>query len=101
MVDDAIKAGKFNADKKDHFISLGKTMGADALKLTLDSMASATKPMQLLGGTGNTPGGTVPKGQWNKLREVPEAELKLMRENDPDRYRALYKAEYGIDCPKF
>lgn len=101
LVDDAIKAGKFNADKREHFIGLGKTMGADSLKLTLDSMAAATKPMQLLGGAGNMPGGAVPKGQWNKLREVPESELKLMRKNDPDKYRALYKAEYGIDCPKF
>ena len=56
--------------------------------------------MQLLGGVGDTPGGMVPKGQWSKLGEVPEAELKLIRENDPDRYRALYKAEYGVDCPK-
>lgn len=101
MVDDAIKAGKFNADKKEHFIKLGETIGADALKLTLDSMVAATKPMQLLkpgGGAGG--GGNVP-GQWSKLSEVPEAQLKLMRENDPDKYRMLYKAEYGIDCPKF
>lgn len=99
MVDDAIKLGKFNADKKEHFISLGKTMGADALKLTLDSMAAVTKPMQLL----NIPGasGGVATGQWSKLSEVPEAQLKLMRENDPDKYRALYKAEYGIECPKY
>ena len=30
MVDEAIKAGKFNADKREHFIGLGKTMGADS-----------------------------------------------------------------------
>lgn len=96
MVDDAIKAGKFNANKKDHFINLGKTVGAESLKLTLDSMAVVTKPMQLL----NT-GGGMATGQWNKLSEVPEAQLKLMRENEPDKYRALYKAEYGIECPKF
>lgn len=96
MVDDAIKAGKFNADKRDHFISLGKAVGAESLKLTLDSMAVATKPMQLIntGGTGDTP-----SGKWSKLSEVPAEQLKLMRENEPDRYRALYKAEYGIECP--
>lgn len=100
MVEDAVKAGKFNADKKEHFINLGKTMGADALKLTLDSMVAATKPIQLLGGAGGmVPGGV--SGLWKKLGEVPEEQLKLMRENDPDRYRTLYKAEYGIECPKF
>lgn len=96
MVDDAIKAGKFNDDKRDHFINLGKTVGVESLKLTLDSMAAAVKPMQLI----NTGGaGAVPAGKWSKLSEVPADQLKLMRENDPDRYRALYKAEYGIECP--
>ena len=101
MVDDAVKAGKFNADKKDHFINLGKTIGAESLKLTLDSMAAVTKPMQLINPSGGATGGGMATGQWNKLSEVPEGQLKLMRENEPDKYRALYKAEYGIECPKF
>ena len=96
MVDDAIKAGKFNADKREHFVNLGKTVGTESLKLTLDSMAAVTKPMQLIN-TGE--GGAASSGKWAKLSEVPADQLKLMRENDPDRYRALYKAEYGIECP--
>lgn len=97
MVDDAVAAGKFTADKKEHFINLGKVAGAESLKLTLDSMAVAIKPMQLL-----DPGrpGEIPSGKWTKLSEVPAEQLKLIRANDPDRYRALYKAEYGIECPK-
>ena len=98
MVDDAVTAGKFTADKKEHFINLGKAVGAESLKLTLDSMATAAKPMQLLN-QGSAPG-NAPSGKWTKLSEVPAEQLKLMRANDPDRYRALYKAEYGIDCPK-
>lgn len=97
MVDDAVTAGKFTADKREHFINLGKAVGAESLKLTLDSMAAATKPMQLINPVGS-PGGT-PSGGWTKLSEVPAEQLKLMRANDPDRYRALYKAEYGIECP--
>lgn len=97
MVDDAVTAGKFTADKREHFINLGKAVGAESLKLTLDSMATATKPMQLINPGGN-PGG-VPSGGWTKLSEVPAEQLKLMRANDPERYRALYKAEYGIECP--
>lgn len=97
MVDDAVAAGKFTADKKEHFINLGKVAGTESLKLTLDSMAVAIKPMQLL-----DPGrpGEIPSGKWTKLSEVPAEQLKLIRANDPDRYRALYKAEYGIECPK-
>ena len=97
MVDDAVTAGKFTADKREHFINLGKAVGAESLKLTLDSMATATKPMQLINPGGN-PGG-VPSSGWTKLSEVPAEQLKLMRANDPERYRALYKAEYGIECP--
>lgn len=100
LVDDAIKSGKFNADKKDHFIALGKTMGAESLKLTLDSMATVTKPMQLLNPGSGAAGGSTTTGQWGKLSEVPAEQLKLMRDNDPEKYRTLYKAEYGIDCPK-
>lgn len=39
-------------------------------------------------------------GDWKKLSEVPAEELKLMRKNDPQQYRKLYKAEYGVDCPE-
>lgn len=104
MVDDAIKAGKFNADKREHFIALGKTMGTDGLKTTLDAMATAVKPMDIVGGGTGAANmqlgkGVVP-GQWKKLSEVPEAQLKLMRETNPEMYKQLFQAEYGIDCPE-
>ena len=94
MVDEAVKAGKFTADKKDHFVELGKKVGAESLKLTLDAMSVSMKPSTIL----NKPsaGGT-PK-QYQKLSDVPEAELKLMREEDKEQYKKLYKAEYGFEC---
>lgn len=102
MVDDAVKAGKFNADKRDHFIKLGKTLGTEELKLTLDAMATVTKPMDIVGGGAASmqlSKGIVP-GQWKKLGEVPEAQLKLMRETNPEMYKQLFEAEYGIECPE-
>ena len=94
MVDEAIKAGKFTAEKKNHFVELGKKVGAESLKLTLDAMSVSMKPSTIL----NKPsaGGT-PK-QYQKLSDVPEAELKLMREEDKEQYKRLYKAEYGFEC---
>lgn len=94
MVDEAIKAGKFTADKKNHFVELGKKVGAESLKMTLDAMSVSMKPSTIL----NKPsaGGT-PK-QYQKLSDVPEAELKLMREEDKEQYKRLYKAEYGFEC---
>jgi hypothetical protein len=94
MVDEAIKAGKFTADKKNHFVELGKKVGAESLKLTLDAMSVSMKPSTIL----NKPSaGGAPK-QYQKLSEVPEAELKLMREEDKEQYKRLYKAEYGFEC---
>lgn len=93
MVDEAIKAGKFTADKKDHFVELGKKVGAESLKLTLDSMSVSMKPSMLLG----KQAGEAPK-EYKTWSEVPEAELKLMREENKELYRKLYKAEFGCDC---
>lgn len=38
LVDSAIGEGKISADRKDHFISLGKSVGAESLKLTFEAM---------------------------------------------------------------
>lgn len=93
MVDEAIKAGKFTADKKAHFVELGKKVGAESLKLTLDAMSCSMKPSMLLG----KQTGAAPK-EYKSWGEVPEAELKLMREENKELYRKLYKAEFGCDC---
>lgn len=95
LVDEAIAAGKIEAGRKAHFISLGKQVGMESLKLTFDSMHGSMKPSTIL----NRPAGTAASGDWKKLSEVPAEELKLMRSNDPQQYARLYKAEYGIECP--
>lgn len=93
MVDEAVKAGKLTADKKGHFIDLGKKVGSESLKLVLDSMNGSMKPSMLLG----KQAGAAPK-EYKSWDEVPEAELKLMREENKELYRKLYKAEFGCDC---
>lgn len=47
-VDAAVAAKKIPADKKDHFIGLGKTVGLETLKTTLDVMSPAVKISQTL-----------------------------------------------------
>lgn len=95
LVEDAVKTGKIDASRKDHFITLGKSVGTESLRLTFDAMRGSVKPTQVL----NRPAGQA-SGSWTKLSEVPTDELRLMRKEDPQQYRRLYKAEYGIDCPK-
>jgi len=91
-VDAAITLKKVTADKKDHFITLGKTSGLEVLKTTLELMSPAKKPTDVI--NLNSKGEVV---EFKKLSEVPEAELLLMRENDKDSYCKLYKAEYGTE----
>lgn len=99
MVNDACAAGKFTADKKNHFIELGKKVGAESLKLTLDSMAVVVKPTDIINkGAGMQLAGAQ---EWNKLSEVPSDKLMELRDTDKATYMKLYKAEYGVECPKY
>ena len=95
-VDTAIKENRLTADKKEHFINLGKTVGIESLKATLDAMSPAAR----LSKTINPTNDTHPANQktYAKLSEVPEAELRKMRSENPDEYRRLYKAEYNCEC---
>lgn len=95
MVDEAIAQGKLKAEQKEHFMSLGKTMGNDFLKDTLGALASPTKPMTLLGGNGNLDAPAA--GTYKKLSEVPDSKIDELRLNNKQEYMRLYKAEYGVD----
>ena len=99
MVNDACTAGKFTADKKSHFIELGKKVGAESLRLTLDSMATVVKPTDIIHGeTGMRLAGMQ---EWKKLSDVPADKLMELRDADKATYMKLYKAEYGVECSKY
>lgn len=98
MVDAAVREKRITADKKDHFINLGKTAGADSLRTTLEMMQPTQKPTDVLhlhdGKTGAD--GEKPK-TYAKLSEVPADEIPEMKEKNPHEYARLYKAEYGME----
>ena len=96
-VETAIKENRVTADKKEHFINLGKSVGIDTLKATLEAMSPAVKLSHTINpGSGPTP----PSGEksYSKLSEVPEDELRKMRSENQTEYRRLFKAEYGYEC---
>lgn len=95
-VETAIKENRLTPDKKAHFVNLGKAIGIDSLKATLDAMSPSVK----LSAAINTSSGTSANSQttYARLSEVAEAELRKMRDENPSEYRRLYKAEYGFDC---
>ena len=95
LVDKAITEKKITVENKEHFLNLGKTIGAEELEKTLAAMSPNVR---LSGIINNQGGGSAQQGSYTKLSEVPEAELMTMRQSDPATYKRLFKAEYGYEC---
>lgn len=95
LVDGAITEKRITADKKEHFVNLGKTAGIDSLRTTLELMQPQHKPMDYLHQKTELPAGGKHK-TYAKLSEVPEEELRKMKEDNPAEYARLYKTEYGV-----
>lgn len=98
VVDGAIAEKRITADKKEHFVNIGKAAGIDSLRTTLSLMQPVRKPTEVIRQT-DAPRDDEPK-TYAKLSEVPAGELEKLREQRPQDYERLYKAEYGHDIPK-
>lgn len=100
-VDDAIKQKRIGAGMKEHFVKLGKAIGLDVLKTTLDAMQPQGKLSEQLnlGGSNNAPvGGEF--SQYQKLSAVPESMMRDLIDNHQPDYIRLFKAEYGCEPEK-
>lgn len=95
LVDKAITEKKITVENKEHFLNLGKTVGAEELEKTLAAMSPNVKLSGIINHQGGSP---AQQGSYTKLSEVPEAELLTMRQSDPATYKRLFKAEYGYEC---
>ena len=100
QVDAAITERRITADRKEFFVNLGKTSGVDALRQTLELMQPARKPTDVIDTTKDAPKGQPEPATFAKLSEVPADKVRKLRKDNPNEYMRLYKAEYGIDCPK-
>ena len=100
-VDAAIADRRITADKRDHFINLGKAAGLQSLTETLNLMQPARKPTDMLDLSNDNAGKQQPTGkqEYAKLSDVPEDKLLELRKDNPKEYSRLYKREYGIECP--
>lgn len=95
LVETAISDKRLGADKKEQFINLGKKIGADELKATLEAMSPQVKLSAVINTTGDS--GAKPAA-YARLGEVPADKLLELRKDNPAEYKRLYKAEYGMDC---
>jgi ATP-dependent protease ClpP protease subunit len=88
---DAAVGKKFTADKRQHFIDLGKSVGVDALKATLDAIPEVVKPTDVIGAA-KASGEKTEK----KFEDLTGEERIALREGDSKEYSRLYKAHYGF-----
>lgn len=98
VVDGAIAEKRITADKKEHFVNIGKAAGIDNLRTTLSLMQPVRKPTEVIHQT-DAPRDDEPK-TYAKLSDVPADQMEKLREERPQDYERLYKAEYGHDIPK-
>lgn len=96
LVDSAVAVRRITADKKEHFVSLGKSAGIEALRTTLELMQPQSKPTDVIHQTPSPVSGE--QKTFAKLSEVPAEEVASLKENNPTEYARLYKAEYGVEC---
>ena len=94
-VEKSIAEKRIGEDKKQQFIELGKKIGAEDLEKTLEAMSPQVKLSAVVGHHGVAPAVTA---TYKKLGDVPADKLEEMREKQPDEYKRLYKAEYGMEC---
>ena len=96
MVKDAIASKKITADKEAHFVNLGKKAGIESLRETLSMMKAMLKPTDVIKAKTENIEGKV-DAKFNKLSDVPEAEVRKLKEENPAEYARLYKAEYDVE----
>jgi hypothetical protein len=87
---EAIRQGKIKADKKQHFIGIGKTMGVEVLQETLSVIEAPARPTEALYKGGTT---TTGRDDWNFIRWSKEDPIGLanLRASDPEKYAELAK----------
>lgn len=97
-VDQAVAAKKFAADKRDHFINLGKTAGIETLKSTIELMNPAIKPLDIIkpGKTGDQSDDKITLSSIAEIGGISAVEA--LKAENPEEYKRLYKAEYGVSC---
>ena len=87
-VDAAVAEKRITADKKEHFISLGKQSGVETLRATLSMFAPAQKPTDVI----NTNGKQTVTLKWE---DCDAAQLEALRKENREEYIRLFKEHYG------
>ena len=90
------QGGASCACKEEQFVELGKKVGYQELQNIFAAMSPQTKLSTVIGHQGGAPTGG--EKTYKKLSEVSSDEILKLRKEQPEEYKRLYKAEYGIEC---
>lgn len=94
MVDAAVKGKRITAESREQFIGIGKELGYERLKATLEAIP-APRLSQVVNAKSAAPqSGTK---NYTKLSDVPASEIETLKAENNTEYRRLFRAEYGFD----
>lgn len=95
VVDDAVNTKRITPERKAEFLSLGKEIGLEKLESIFSAMSPAVSKLSAVLRSGSP---IEQSATFSKLSEVSAEQAVKLREEDPQEYARLYKAEYGIEC---
>ena len=101
-VDGAVTAGKLTKEQKDGYVARGEKLGLEDLNAILGDIQkpdSITKHIIDKGAGGS--GAAQAKGRenwtWDDYQAKASKDLEAMAAKDPETFKALYKAKYGVE----
>jgi hypothetical protein len=93
LVEAHIQEGKITANKKDHFIQLGKIAGLESLKVTLSAFEKPVKPKDVINADSGKPAVELKDKKWDDLSSEERIELR----KDWAAYAKVFKEAYGFE----
>ena len=96
------EAGNVTADARKMYEGIGESSGVDVLNAIFQNTSKPKSIMQTLkpqnkGGKTPSGGGSGDVKDWNWYQEHASAELETMPSEDPDLFKQLFKAEFGVE----
>lgn len=96
LVERGIKERRIEASRREEMVTLFSKLGADEAEKLMAGMAQQVKPSDLIQTGANATLGATPEG-WKSLHDVPADKMLQLKQERPEEYARLYKAEYGME----
>ncbi|WP_044262705.1 Clp protease ClpP [Saccharicrinis fermentans] len=99
-VDVAIAAGKITKEQKSDYVARGEKLGLDDLNGIFADMQKADSIIShIKGDKAGLPSSSAERKAWtwDDYQSKAPGDLEAMAETDPEQFKALYKAEYGVE----